>query len=156
MFPRVTSEPSLQGFAIIAIRSLPNDRYPRRFSAQNRNDKEVLLPTKSLSIRVGGRTGKLPETTSGGGKFNPALSPVTFHQHPATIAPYPMMSHPGAMSVRRAFPAARFPRIGSTIPAMITGNPDVTAARSRHSSFYQRARWPYTHHYVRSESYHLK
>jgi hypothetical protein len=81
-----------------------------------------------------------------------ALSPVTFHQHPAAMAMHPMMTHPYRVLMRRTLPTARRPHVALAIPAVIPPDPHESPLRRRAGTLNDRGRWPDTNVYLRKGS----
>jgi hypothetical protein len=70
-----------------------------------------------------------------------SLTPVPFHHDIAASLVNPAMSYPVSVRPWRLLPSSRVPGVGTAVPTLVSGNPDMCPARRRPSPFDYNTRW---------------
>jgi hypothetical protein len=74
---------------------------------------------------------------------------MAFDEHIAAVAMHPVMGYPVRMRMRRTVPTAGNPDIASSVPAVVSVDPDVFTPWSRAAGFDDRGGRSYADHDLR-------
>jgi hypothetical protein len=99
------------------------------------------------------RFGKGPTRASAAvrDRYTRVLAPVTFDQHPASVAVNPAMRGPAGVGPWGNFIMAGAPHVGVAVPTMVALNPDMTGARGRSGMFHHDGGWCDADYDIRSK-----
>ena len=73
------------------------------------------------------------------------LTPVPFEEDVPVVTVLPSRGNPHGTLTRRKLPTARHPHVVAAVPALITGNPDVSRTRSHRPTLHNPMRWADPH-----------